>query len=132
MLKTSICSAYTGPNSFYPADCEELVGGQKVFASNATVVNKKDQVSVAAEIPSEGMLTPVTKEENAVVETPVLAIGGDGIVVDMKEEEGILSAPAHVSATGDAAGKVVMEMYWRAFWCVFFCAARLDMSVLIG
>ncbi|CAH0473459.1 unnamed protein product [Peronospora belbahrii] len=47
MLKTSICSAYTGPKSFYPAECVKFVGEQKLFAAEDTVENKGGKVEMA-------------------------------------------------------------------------------------
>ena len=144
MLKTSICSAYAGPESFYPVGCEKLVGGQKRIVSEDTTSHKKNQSMVTAETTSQAMPAPVKNVENAAVEEPVIVDGGDSVVADMKEEGvaiappahtsptitsagsavadmkeegGVIAAPAHTSVT-TKAGKVVVDMYWRALWCV--------------
>ncbi|KAG7391729.1 Gamma interferon inducible lysosomal thiol reductase (GILT) [Phytophthora pseudosyringae] len=118
MLKTSICSAYTGPKSFYPAECVKLVGEQKEFAPEETVVDKGDKPLVAAGENSQAPIAPVKTAVSTGVQIPVKADaveGGDGdIVVDMKEEQAT-PAPADVPSTTVAAGKVQLDMYWRAF-----------------
>ncbi|KAG1692361.1 hypothetical protein DVH05_025528 [Phytophthora capsici] len=115
MLKTNICSAYTGPKSFYPAECVKLVGEQKIFAPEEAVVDKAlvaaGSISQAAAAPANGVITTgveATAKEDAVE-------GGDGdIVVDVKEEEAT-PAPAIVPTTAAVVGKVQLQMYWRAF-----------------
>eukprot|EP00644_Phytophthora_capsici_P015554 jgi/Phyca11/536980/estExt2_fgenesh1_pg.C_PHYCAscaffold_700024 len=105
MLKTNICSAYTGPKSFYPAECVKLVGEQKVFAPEEAVVDKAlvaaGSISQAAAAPANGVITTgveATAKEDATE-------GGDGdIVVDVKEEEAT-PAPAIVPTTAAVVGK---------------------------
>ncbi|ETI47043.1 hypothetical protein F443_08654 [Phytophthora nicotianae P1569] len=114
MLKTSICSAYTGPKSFYPAECVKLVGEQKEFAPEEAV----DKPMVAAGENPQAAAAPGKEAVNMEARAPAKADaleGGDGdIVVDMKEEVAT-PAPANVPTTTTVAGKVQLEMYWRAF-----------------
>ncbi|KAL3656323.1 hypothetical protein V7S43_018815 [Phytophthora oleae] len=114
MLKTSICSSYTGPKSFYPAECVKIVGEQKEFAPEEAVTDKPlvatGENSQAAAAPANGALnTGVQAPPKDAVE------GGDSdIAVDMKKEEAT-PAPANVPTTAAVAGKAQLEMYWRAF-----------------
>ncbi|KAG3114352.1 hypothetical protein PI124_g6849 [Phytophthora idaei] len=118
MLKTSICSAYTGPKSFYPAECVKLVGEQTEFAPEETVVDKGDKPLVAAGENTQAAAAPGTEAVNTGVQAPAkddALEGGDGdIAVEMKKEVAT-PAPANVPTTATAAGKVQLEMYWRAF-----------------
>ncbi|KAG6972523.1 hypothetical protein JG688_00003948 [Phytophthora aleatoria] len=118
MLKTSICSAYTGPKSFYPAECVKLVGEQTEFAPEETVVDKGDKPLVAAGENTQAATAPGTEAVNTGVQAPAkddALEGGDGdIAVEMKKEVAT-PAPANVPTTATAAGKVQLEMYWRAF-----------------
>ncbi|KAK1934662.1 Gamma-interferon-responsive lysosomal thiol protein [Phytophthora citrophthora] len=114
MLKTNICSAYTGPKSFYPAECVKLVGEQKEFAPEEAVAVKP---LVATGENSQAAVAPANGAVNTGVQAPAkedAVEGGDGdIVVDMKEEA--TPAPAIVPTTAAVTGKVHLEMYWRAF-----------------
>ncbi|KAJ8556985.1 hypothetical protein ON010_g8977 [Phytophthora cinnamomi] len=118
-LKAGVCSSYTGPKSFYPAECVKLVGEQKEFAPEETTVDKGDNPVVAAgETPKTAAVAPKKEEVNTGVQAPAKgdAIeGGDGdIAVDMKEEEPTPAA-ANVPITTAMTGKVKLDMYWRAF-----------------
>jgi hypothetical protein len=121
MLKTSICSAYTGPKSFYPGECVKLVGEQQQFAPEEIVVDKGDKPLAVAGEKSQATAAPVKEAVNTGIQAPasgdvVEGEGGD-IVVDMKEEEATPAA-ANVATTAAATGKVRLDMYWRAFWYV--------------
>ncbi|CAI5747258.1 unnamed protein product [Peronospora destructor] len=125
MLKTNICSAYTGPKIFYPAECVKLVGEQKKFAFEDTVTDNGDKPLVAPGGKSQGIITLAEEAINTEVEPPVIK-GGDGdSVEDMASV--IAPVPAFVPATAEKSGKVQMEMYWRAFCpgCTFFITKRL-------
>ncbi|KAH7463214.1 Gamma-interferon-responsive lysosomal thiol protein [Phytophthora ramorum] len=118
MLKTSICSAYTGPKSFYPPECVKVVGEQKEFAPEEAVENKGDKPLVAAGEKSQATSAPEREAVNTGVQAPAngdTVEGGDGdIVVDMKEEKAN-AVPAVVPITAAVSGKVQLDMYWRAF-----------------
>lgn len=113
MLKTSVCSAYTGPKSFYPAECVKLAGEQKQFASDDTVVNKENETFASAEGKPQANIVLAKKVVDTEVRPPVVK-SRDGAVVGMKE------AAISVAAKAETSGKVQMEMYWRAFWYALF------------
>ncbi|UIZ20988.1 hypothetical protein KXD40_000595 [Peronospora effusa] len=111
MLKTNICLAYTGPKTFYPAECVKLVGEQKKFAPEDTVTEKGDNPLVAPEGKPQGIIALAKEAINTEIESSVIE-SGDG-----KDMENVaVPAPAFVPATAKKSGKVQMELYWRAFW----------------
>ncbi|CAH0522188.1 unnamed protein product [Peronospora belbahrii] len=121
MPKTSICSAYTGPKSFYPAECVKFVGEQKLFAAEDTVENKGEKSLVAA----KGKFQAATVLAEKVVDAkamPPAPVGGDGDrVVETAPE------PLRVRTTTGVSDKVRMELYWRAFCsgCMSFITKSL-------
>ncbi|CAH0484353.1 unnamed protein product [Peronospora farinosa] len=122
MLKTNICLAYTGPKTFYPAECVKLVGEQKKFAPEDTVTEKGDNPLVAPEGKPQGIIALAKEAINTEIESSVIE-GGDG-----KDMENVaVPAPAFVPATAKKSGKVQMELYWRAFCpgCTFFITKQL-------
>ncbi|KAE8887776.1 hypothetical protein PF005_g3162 [Phytophthora fragariae] len=92
-LKAGVCSAYTGPKSFYPAECVKLVGEQKEFApEEAVVVDNGDKPLVAAGENSQAVAAPavpVKEEVNLGVPAPAKenAVNGGNVVVDVKGAE---------------------------------------------
>ncbi|RMX67829.1 hypothetical protein DD238_000498 [Peronospora effusa] len=122
MLKTNICLAYTGPKTFYPAECVKLVGEQKKFAPEDTVTEKGDNPLVAPEGKPQGIIALAKEAINTEIESSVIE-SGDG-----KDMENVaVPAPAFVPATAKKSGKVQMELYWRAFCpgCTFFITKQL-------
>lgn len=78
---------------FYPEACAKLVGDQRAVADDAAAPASANAATAAA---------PVADDEEQELE------------LDVKEEaDGVADAPAPV-----ATGKVRLEVFWRAFWCV--------------
>ncbi|CEG49241.1 Gamma-interferon inducible lysosomal thiol reductase [Plasmopara halstedii] len=130
MLKRGICSAYTGPKSFYPAECLKLSGEQKVVSPEESVQRNDDKPLVATDKKLEPTATPsentVILEAQAPTDANAPEVVNSDNDVKMKEQ---LSTPASPVTTTVvvAAGKVQLEMYWRAFCpgCMSFITKSL-------
>ena len=118
MLKMNICSAYAGPKTFYPAECMKLVGEQKKFTPQDTVMDKEDKPRMAPGGKAQGIIALAEKATNTEVEPPVIK-DGDGDRVEDMEHEAVV-APVVVPVIAEKSGKVQIEVYWRAFWYVHF------------
>ncbi|TDH73627.1 hypothetical protein CCR75_002086 [Bremia lactucae] len=119
MLKKSICSAYTGPKSFYPAECGTLVEKQKVLAPEA--LNLENALLVASGKNSTDAIEAQAPAKSDAHE------GTDGkIGVDATQEMSTSASPTPPTMIV-VAGKVQLQIIWRAFCpgCISFITKPL-------